>query len=60
MSSLCDHVDLDGNLLLADDPWPGVALVDGVQLPSTLSGLGVTHLSRSRVAAGGSGPEGTV
>jgi L-alanine-DL-glutamate epimerase-like enolase superfamily enzyme len=43
MSSLCDHVDLDGNLLLADDPWPGVELVDGVQLPSTAPGLGVKH-----------------
>ena len=43
MSSLCDHVDLDGNLLLADDPWPGVELVDGVQLPSTSAGLGVQH-----------------
>ena len=40
-ASLCDHVDLDGNLLLADDPWPGVSFVDGVQLPSTSSGLGV-------------------
>jgi L-alanine-DL-glutamate epimerase-like enolase superfamily enzyme len=43
ISSLCDHVDLDGNLLLADDPWPGVELVDGVQLPSNAPGLGVTH-----------------
>jgi L-alanine-DL-glutamate epimerase-like enolase superfamily enzyme len=41
MSSLCDHVDLDGNLLLADDPWPGVELTDGVQLPSDSPGLGV-------------------
>jgi len=41
MSSLCDHVDLDGNLLIADDPWPGVDFVDGVQLPSTSPGLGV-------------------
>jgi len=41
MASLCDHVDLDGNLLLAEDPWPGVALVDGVQLPSDAPGLGV-------------------
>jgi L-Ala-D/L-Glu epimerase / N-acetyl-D-glutamate racemase len=40
VSSLCDHVDLDGNLLLADDPWPGVELVDGVQVPSTSPGLG--------------------
>ena len=41
MSSLCDHVDLDGNLLISDDPWPGVSLVDGVQLPSNEPGLGV-------------------
>jgi L-alanine-DL-glutamate epimerase-like enolase superfamily enzyme len=41
MASLCDHVDLDGNLLIADDPWPGVAFVDGVQLPSDEAGLGV-------------------
>jgi L-alanine-DL-glutamate epimerase-like enolase superfamily enzyme len=41
IASLCDHVDLDGNLLLAGDPWPGVELVDGVQLPSLAPGLGV-------------------
>jgi L-alanine-DL-glutamate epimerase-like enolase superfamily enzyme len=41
IASLCDHVDLDGNLLLADDPWPGVELVDGVQLPGEEPGLGV-------------------
>jgi L-alanine-DL-glutamate epimerase-like enolase superfamily enzyme len=40
-ASLFDHVDLDGNLLLAEDPWPGVELVDGVQLPSNVPGLGV-------------------
>jgi L-Ala-D/L-Glu epimerase len=41
ISSLMDHVDLDGNLLLAHDPWPGVAFVDGVQLPADAPGLGV-------------------
>lgn len=41
VASLCDHVDLDGNVLLADDPWVGVELVDGVQVPSELPGLGV-------------------
>jgi L-alanine-DL-glutamate epimerase-like enolase superfamily enzyme len=41
VSSLFDHVDLDGNLLLAEDPWPGVELVDGVQLPPDAPGLGV-------------------
>jgi L-Ala-D/L-Glu epimerase len=41
IASLCDHVDLDGNLLLREDPWPGVQLLDGVQLPSESPGLGV-------------------
>jgi L-alanine-DL-glutamate epimerase-like enolase superfamily enzyme len=41
IASLCDHVDLDGNLLLREDPWPGVELVDGVQLPPDSPGLGV-------------------
>ncbi|MDQ3380543.1 MAG: dipeptide epimerase [Actinomycetota bacterium] len=42
VAPLCDHVDLDGNLLLSEDPWPGVELVDGVQVPSTAPGLGVS------------------
>ncbi len=41
IASLFDHIDLDGNLLLRNDPWPGVELVDGVQLPSESPGLGV-------------------
>ena len=41
IASLCDHIDLDGNLLLAHDPWPGVEFTDGVQLPSNEPGLGV-------------------
>ena len=36
-----DFVDLDGNLLLLEDPWPGVELRDGVQLPPLAPGLGV-------------------
>ncbi|HEY7002804.1 MAG TPA: dipeptide epimerase [Gaiellaceae bacterium] len=49
IASLCDHVDLDGNLLLAEDPWAGVEFVDGVQLPSAEPGLGVHEaLSRTR------------
>jgi len=43
IASLMDHVDLDGNLLLAEDPWPGVAFTDGVQLPSEAPGLGVAR-----------------
>jgi L-alanine-DL-glutamate epimerase-like enolase superfamily enzyme len=41
IASLMDHVDLDGNILLAHDPWPGVAFTDGVQLPAEEPGLGV-------------------
>jgi L-alanine-DL-glutamate epimerase-like enolase superfamily enzyme len=41
VAPLCDHVDLDGNLLLAEDPCPGVAFVGGVQVPSEEPGLGV-------------------
>ena len=40
IASLCDHVDLDGNLLLAEDPSPGVTFEDGVQLPADGPGLG--------------------
>ena len=41
VASLCDHVDLDGNLLLAEDPCPGVELVGGIQVPPAAPGLGV-------------------
>jgi L-alanine-DL-glutamate epimerase-like enolase superfamily enzyme len=40
VAPLCDHVDLDGNLLLAHDPAPGPAFVDGVQVASKEVGLG--------------------
>ena len=40
VAPLCDHVDLDGNLLLADDPAPGPLFEDGVQLSSEEAGLG--------------------
>jgi L-alanine-DL-glutamate epimerase-like enolase superfamily enzyme len=42
IAPLMDHVDLDGNLLLAHDPWPGVRFEDGVQMPSEEPGLGVS------------------
>ena len=40
VAPLCDHVDLDGNLLLARDPAPGPMFVDGVQVASEGIGLG--------------------
>jgi len=48
IASLCDHVDLDGNLLLASDPWPGVEFADGVQRPSDRPGLGVAPVASPR------------
>ena len=41
ISSLFDHVDLDGNILVAHDPFPGVEFADGVQVPAEAPGLGV-------------------
>jgi L-Ala-D/L-Glu epimerase len=41
IAALCDHVDLDGNLLLAGDPWRGVVFRDGIQVPADQPGLGV-------------------
>jgi L-alanine-DL-glutamate epimerase-like enolase superfamily enzyme len=40
VAPLCDHVDLDGNLLLARDPAPGPEFRDGVQVASEGVGLG--------------------
>jgi L-alanine-DL-glutamate epimerase-like enolase superfamily enzyme len=42
VAPLCDYVDLDGNLLLREDPWPGVEFTDGVQAPALEPGLGVS------------------
>jgi L-alanine-DL-glutamate epimerase-like enolase superfamily enzyme len=42
VAPLCDHVDLDGNLLLREDPCPGVEFADGVQVPAAAPGLGVS------------------
>jgi L-alanine-DL-glutamate epimerase-like enolase superfamily enzyme len=41
VAPLCDHVDLDGNLLLRDDPRSGPVFTDGVQVPADAPGLGV-------------------
>jgi L-alanine-DL-glutamate epimerase-like enolase superfamily enzyme len=48
IASLFDHVDLDGNLLLGQDPWPGVPFVDGIQLPPEEPGLGVHAVPAAR------------
>jgi L-Ala-D/L-Glu epimerase len=41
LASLADWVDLDGHLLLADQPFTGLRFEDGRVLPSTEPGLGV-------------------
>jgi L-Ala-D/L-Glu epimerase / N-acetyl-D-glutamate racemase len=41
IASLADWVDLDGHLLLAEQPFAGLELVDGRVLPSDAPGLGV-------------------
>jgi L-alanine-DL-glutamate epimerase-like enolase superfamily enzyme len=41
LASLADFVDLDGHLLLADDPFTGLALEGGVVRPGDRPGLGV-------------------
>jgi L-alanine-DL-glutamate epimerase-like enolase superfamily enzyme len=41
IASLAEWVDLDGHLLLADQPFRGLAFEDGRVLPSDAPGLGV-------------------
>jgi L-alanine-DL-glutamate epimerase-like enolase superfamily enzyme len=42
LSPLVDHVDLDGNLLVANDPWLGVRVQKGKLLLPKGPGLGLT------------------
>jgi L-alanine-DL-glutamate epimerase-like enolase superfamily enzyme len=41
IASLCDFVDLDGHLLLAEDPFAGLGFADGAVALSSEPGLGV-------------------
>ena len=42
LSSACDFIDLDGNLLIKDDPYDGVKIEDGhLKLSSLKEGLGL-------------------
>ena len=43
IASLADWVDLDGHLLLADEPFTGLRFEDGRVLPSPEPGLGVSR-----------------
>jgi L-Ala-D/L-Glu epimerase len=44
ISGLFDYLDLDGAMLLADDPFSGLAYEDGRILLSDAPGLGVGPL----------------
>ena len=50
LSPLVDFADLDGHLLVADDPWQGVAVHDGRLVLQDRPGLG---LERRRVSPSG-------
>jgi L-Ala-D/L-Glu epimerase len=50
IASLVDWVDLDGHLLLADEPFTGLRLVDGRVLPSYEPGLGVVPAGNGATA----------
>lgn len=43
LSPLVDHADLDGNLLISNDPFRGVRVVNGKLLLPTTNGLGLTR-----------------
>jgi len=44
LSPVADFLDVDGNLLIANDLFEGVRLVEGRQLPSDRPGLGITKI----------------
>jgi L-alanine-DL-glutamate epimerase-like enolase superfamily enzyme len=45
LSPLLDYADLDGNLLVADDPYRGVTVEEGRLVLPTAPGLGITGAS---------------
>ena len=47
IASLADWTDLDGHLLLAEEPFTGLRLIDGRVLPGDEPGLGVTHAAEN-------------
>ncbi|MDR0611497.1 MAG: dipeptide epimerase [Planctomycetaceae bacterium] len=46
LSSAADFVDLDGNLLISNDLFQGIRLENGRQLPTDLSGLGISKIEQ--------------
>lgn len=48
LAGLCDTVDLDTNLMLGNDPWQGLEMIDGAQTPGPRPGLGVERAPAAR------------
>ncbi|PSR19755.1 dipeptide epimerase [filamentous cyanobacterium CCP3] len=48
LSPLAHYLDLDSHLNLRDDPFTGLALVEGCLLPSHQPGLGLSHAPDAR------------
>jgi L-alanine-DL-glutamate epimerase-like enolase superfamily enzyme len=46
LSPLADWCDLDGNLLISNDPFEGVKIVDGKVTLTDLPGIGIKKISR--------------
>jgi L-alanine-DL-glutamate epimerase-like enolase superfamily enzyme len=44
LSPLVEHADLDGNLLVTDDPFEGVTVADGKLILPDRPGLGLIRL----------------
>jgi len=44
IAPLVDYADLDGNLLIANDRFDGMKIVDGKVTPTSLPGIGVKLL----------------
>jgi len=48
LSPMVDYADLDGNLLIANDPWRGVQVTRGRLVLPDGAGLGLTNAGDAR------------
>ena len=48
LSSDVDYADLDGNMLISNDPYEGIKIKNGQLVLNKKSGLGVTLKSKNR------------
>ena len=50
LAGLADWLDLDGNLLISNDIFSGVKIIDGRPMPTSDPGIGITPISREMQA----------